>query len=226
MSRTRNFFHFKYIGGSSAATQAGFSIVELFVVVLILLVLTTISIALAANYKQHYKSEDQSLLIMDNMREASQLALTKRRTYRVEIDQTANTFNIIDENGPNPNALVKSLPLEPISNIRMDAAPTGIVAPAPPDYAPAVYAADTIGHQSGGPTVIGNIVWAARFRSDGSVVDAAGVPVSATIFVWPPLAPANTSARYDREVRSLTIFGGSGSMGYWKYDGATFVPYQ
>ncbi len=210
MIRTRNFCFLKK-SASRAASEKGVTIAEMLIVVVILMILSTISIALASNYKRRYKSEDQSLTLLDNMREASQLALTKRRVFRVEINSGTNRLHLIDENGTNPDVILKSIPLEPINEIRMDTAPTGIGVPVPPNYAPAVYAAG---------------IWTARFNSDGSVVDPAGVPVSATIFVWPPQDPGSADARADIEVRAVTIFGGSGATRYWKYDGTAFMPYQ
>ena len=167
----------------------GFSLPELIIALVIIAILTAISIPYIYNYKKLYKSEDQSLKVMDLMREASQLALTRRRTMRLEIDLTDNKILIIDENGAGAadDKETKSIPLESIGELRMDIAPTGISKPNPPNYSDAVYAADTIGHKRGTSTISGHNVWAARFKSDGSVVKSDGTLVSATIFVWSPL---------------------------------------
>jgi hypothetical protein len=97
----------------------------------------------------------------------------------------------------------------------MDVAPTGIVAPTPPNYALA-------------PFVAG--VWSLRFRSDGSVTTAAGIPVSGTLLLWPPKkVPYDSTdlvARSKAEIRAITIFGGSGAVRYWKFDGTTWVAFQ
>ncbi len=205
----------------------GFSLPELIIVLVVISILTAMSLPYIYNYKRAYKSEDQSLKIMDLMREANQLALTRRRTMRLEIDLTDNRILIIDENdaGAADDKEVKSLPLESVSDIRMDIAPSGISKPNPPNYNDAVYAADSIGHLRGTTTIKNHNVWAARFKSDGSVVKADGSLVSATIYVWSPLVPGSTNARNSKEVWAVTMFGGSGAVRYWKYDGTAFQAY-
>ena len=206
----------------------GFSLIELFVVIVIILILTAISIPYVFNYTKLYKSEDQALKVMDLMREAGQLALTRRRTMRLEIDLTDNMILVIDENGAGAgdDREIKAIPLQSAGEIRMDQIPSGLAAPNPPTYGDAVYAADTIGHLRGATNVSGHNVWAARFRRDGSVVSAAGTPVSANLYIWAPQTAGSPNPRNNKEVRAITIFGGSGAVRYWRHDGAAFIPYQ
>lgn len=210
----------------------GFSLIELIVVISVIVILTAISIPYIYNYKRLYKSEDQALKVMDMMREAGQLALNKRRIIRFELDLTDNAMLIIDENTPTTTAddsLVRSIPLERPFEVRMDTRPSlvGVVnQPTPPNYNDATFAADTTGHKAGGSTVTNHSVWAARFRSDGSVVNSFGNPISTNLYLWPPRTPGNAAARDTLEVRAITMFGGSGAVRYWKYNGTAFVPYQ
>lgn len=203
----------------------GFSLMELLVVASVIIILTAISVPYLFQYQKLYRSEEQARKIMDLMQEASQLALNKRRTMRVEIDLTDNAVLLIDENTPgtaSDDTLVKSSPLFSTGEIRVDTNPSGVTSPNPPNYAGTVFANDTLGHKVGSTTVSNNNVWAARFRSDGSTVSATNVPVSATIFLWPPRAPGDAAARDNREVRAVTLFGGSGAVRYWKYNGASW----
>ncbi len=204
----------------------GFSLVELLTVVVVLLVLSAISLPYIYNYQKLYKSEDQALRVMDLMREAGQLALTRRRTVRLELDLTENAVLLIDENGAGPDTRIKTVPLESTGDVRLDIAPSGVTRPTPPNYNDVAYASDNIGHDNGGTSVTGHNVWQARFRSDGSVVNAANTPISVTIYSWPPAAYGATTARNNKEIRAITMFGGSGAVRYWKYDGTTFKPYQ
>lgn len=206
--------------------EPGFSVVEILVVLGIIGILSAISLPYIVNFKKPYKSEDQSLKIMDLMRETAQLALTRRRTMRFEIDLTDNAIKVIDENGAAPDSLIKSIPLEQPKDIRMDVIPATVTKPNPPNYTNISYAADATGHLVGGTTITGHSVFAARFRSDGSVVNAADVPINRNIYIWPPITTGSTTARNKIEVRAITMFGGSGAIRYWKHNGTTFVPYN
>lgn len=222
--------------------EAGYSMVELFVVLAILVILGAIAIPQLYHSRKLFKSEEQALLILDALRETSQMAITKRRTFRFEIDLTANVIRIIDERNPDPaitstptnsaDLLVKKIPLERPQQLRVDVRPAGISRPNPPNYADAVFAADTTGHLDGTATVTGNNVWAGRFRADGSMVNSGNNPISVNLYVFPPTTSGNTNSRNKTEVRAITIFGGSGAVRYWKFSPTAspspgaLVPYQ
>jgi len=212
----------------SKPSHSGFSVVELLTVVAILLIVSAISIPYIFSYTQKYQSEDQTLKVIDLMQEAKQLALTRRRTFRFEIDLTDNNMLVIDENGASADddAVIKKIPLVPAGQVRVDTAPTVVGKPTPPTLNDAVFATDPIGHLDGGDTVNSHNVWAARFNSDGSVVNASGNPISANLYMWPPTSPGSPDARVLGEVRAITLFGGSGALRYWRYNGTKFVPHQ
>ena len=197
--------------------MSGFSMIELIVVLVVLGILTAISIPYLYNSKKLYKTEDQALKIMDLMREAGQLALTKRRTIRLDIDLSvpANPVVRMADDGGATNILAKTIPLEPANEVRMDVLPAGVTVPNPPNYNLATLA--------GG-------IWTLRFRSDGSVGTAAGIPISGTLVLWPPSTvpynPSDLTPRSLSQVRAITVFGGSGAVRYWKHNGATFVASQ
>ncbi|MGB7210050.1 MAG: type II secretion system protein [Pyrinomonadaceae bacterium] len=207
----------------------GYTLVELVVALTMVTILTAVSIPYLFNYRRLYRTEDQALKIMDLMREAGQLAITRRRIMRVEIDLTANQILLIDGNGPGDadDTEVKALPLDQVGDVRMDQIPLGVTPPNPPNYNAAVFAVDAIGHLRGATPVIGNTVWQIAFLTNGSVVNAGTTtPVSATLYIWPPSASASLTPRSTGEVRAITMFGGSGAVRYWKYDGTAFVPSQ
>ena len=211
--------------------ESGFSLIEVIIVLVIVSILTAISVPYIVNYKKLYKPEDQALKVMDLMREASQLALTKRRTFRLEIDLTDNNILLIDEDTrvvPAVHREIKAIPLESVADVRMDRIPDGITRPNPPNYndvSTSSYVTDTTGHVRGSTTINGHRVWALRFRSDGSVVNRTNSPISATLYFWTPLTPGNNNPKKKEEVRAVTIFGGSGAIRYWKHNGTTFLPY-
>lgn len=208
------------------ASASGFSLVEIFVVLAVVAVMMVIAVPYFSSYTKLYKSEDQSIKMLDFMREAGQLAISRRRTMRVEIDLTENALLMIDENGAAPDNRIKTIPLERTQDLRLDVVPVGVTKPNPPNYNDITFATDSVGHQFNGNTVTGHSVWACRFRSDGSVVDVADVPINGTIYVWPPVSYGSTTPRNIKEVRAITMFGGSGAVKYWKHNGTTFVPNQ
>ena len=209
------------------SAMSGFSLPELTMVLVIISILTAISLPYILNYTKLYKSEDQALKIMDLMREASQLALTRRRLIRFEIDRTANQILIIDGNGPGvtDDAQIKAVAIDPVSELRMDQPPTGVTKPIPPNYNDAVFINDATGHLRNGTPVSGNLVWQIAFLRDGTVVNLASNPVNANLYVWTPITPGSPVAFDRKEVRAITLFGGSGAIRYWKHDGTTFIPY-
>lgn len=189
----------------------------------VIAVMAAISLPYLINYKKLYKSDDQALKVSDLIREAGQLALTRRRTFRLEIDLTDNVLLIIDENGTAADTQIKKIPLEPTKDVRVDTIPAGVSKPNPPNYNDIAFTTDGIGHLAGATSVIGHSVWAARFKSDGSVVNAANVPISVNIYIWPPVTAGSSTPRNKGEVRAITIFGGSGAVRYWKHTGTTFA---
>lgn len=211
-------------------TMAGVSMVEVIIVLVIIAILSAISIPYIFQSRSRYRSEDQALKVMDLMREASQLAITRRRTFRLEIDRTNNQLLIIDETGQLAAATddqkqIKAIPLDPVNETRVDTIPTGVSKPNPPNYNDATFAADTIGHKdANGNSVTGNTVWAVRFKRDGSVVNGADNPISANLYFYPPQTTGSSTPRSLNEVRAVTVFGGSGAVRYWKYNGTAFVP--
>lgn len=202
--------------------QSGFSMAEILVVLAVVAIMVAVSIPFIANYRRLYRSDEQSMQILDTMREASQLALTRRRTVRFEIDLTDNVLLLIDERAVGQHIVVKKLPLYALRELRYDVVPNGVTRPNPPNYNDAVFATDTLGHLEGTTPVTNHNVFALRFRRDGSVVNSAGTLTSATIYVFPPASYGSSTPRNIREVRAITIFGGTGAVRYWKHNGATF----
>jgi Tfp pilus assembly protein FimT len=194
-------------GDLHAARAAGFSTIELLVVAAIVIILTAMSIFMLSPQRRAYRSEDAAAQAANFLRDAYQRALSQRQTFRVQIDRANRLIQIIDEN---------RLPVGDEREVRRDAlldevnfdppvfGGTAVSPPAAPyNYPAAAFASN---------------VWTARFRSDGSVVDASGNLLSATLF----FSPANSQNVDKRLVRAVTLFGPSGSVRVWKYDGATF----
>ena len=213
-----NTFRFKRRAG-----ERGFSMTELIAVMSVMAIMTVISVPYLINYRTPLRTDDQAIKMMDMMREAGQLALTRRRTVRFEIDLTDNSYKIIDEQGTATDTLVKSIPMDKPADVRVDIKPSGVTKPNPPNYTDITFAADTVGHLAGSTSVTGHSVWSARFQRDGSVVNNAGTPVSVNIYVFPPASPGSATPKTLKQVRAITLFGGSGAIRFWKHSGTALV---
>lgn len=194
---------------------AGHTLIEILIVLAIMGIMLSIVLFSMTAHKNAYKSDDETLRIINVLREASQLALTQRQPMRVELDATNKTIKIFDENlaGVGDDQQVRIVYLENSTNIREDVAPSGITAPNPPNYTASAFAGTN-------PKV-----WTIWFRRDGTVTDNASPPIpnSSTLYIWQP-DPANTNqAKNNKQVRAITVFGGTGVIRLWKYNGTKFV---
>jgi prepilin-type N-terminal cleavage/methylation domain len=199
----------------SVNSQSGFSLVEVLVVLAIMSILLVFAVFSLTGHKSLYKSDDETLRIVNVLREASQLALTQRQPMRVELDATNKTIRIVDENlsTSTDDKEVRKVFLENAAVIRVDAAPTGVSKPNPPNYPDASF------------TGTAPKVWKVWFRRDGTVTDNAATPAitSSTLYIWEPSPSNNAQAKDKKLVRCITIFGTTGGIRLWKHDGTNFV---
>lgn len=215
--------------------EQGFSLVELLVVIVLISIMTTFAIFGLAGHKTAYGAEDQALKIIDLIRDARQRAITQRQVMRFEIDFTDNVIRLIDEQktegaggiDPHTNDIMMrqdllssnvALVREPGPN---DRPPDGITATVVPD--PTVPAIST--SVSNHPLSKGHRVWAIRFKSNGTAVgeaENAGL-ISGTLFLWPPQAGNRNSPQSLQLVHAVTLYGGTGIVRLWQYNGTAFV---
>jgi prepilin-type N-terminal cleavage/methylation domain-containing protein len=202
----------------SPANEAGVSLIELLIVLSIITILGAISVSFISRHTRTYKTEQQAIAVMDLMREAAQLSMTRRRTMRFELDLTnpgQPVARIVDESIGIGGQTIKTVQLDPPKYVRMDVMPDGIAVPDPPGF----------------PAVEISGVVSARFRSNGSVVSTAGLPISGTLIFWPPITEPtyvedNLEPRRSEEVRAVTMDGTAGAMRMWKYTGSEWVEGQ
>jgi prepilin-type N-terminal cleavage/methylation domain-containing protein len=185
--------------------EAGFSLIELLVVVAMVVILTTISVFALRSSKRSYAPDDEANQIVSFFREAHQRALSQRQTQRVTIDRNQLLVRLMDEGLLPGGDEVEIIRGKLNGTVAMTQPRIGgnllPLPPAPYNYNTAVF---TDG------------VCQFRFRADGSVVDSAGNSVSATFF----FTPLDMNDQSQTLVRSVTLFGPSGSTRAWKYDAA------
>jgi prepilin-type N-terminal cleavage/methylation domain-containing protein len=79
--------------------QSGFSLMELIMVVVIVMILSTFTL-ITLRSTQLLVIDNQGKQIIDVLDEARQKAMNQRQTMRVEINRTRNQIRLIDENDP------------------------------------------------------------------------------------------------------------------------------
>lgn len=212
-----------HIGKNACAGERGFSLVELLIVLVVILILSSISLFLLTGHQTLYKPDDQSLLITDMLQEARQRSLTQRETMRVEVNLTRNTVRLIDENRPltpDDDSVLKAMSLFDNSVVRVGDRAGDI-----PDNPPEPFPVPTANFL---PSVyvdsIGDSVATFRFLANGTVVNAGNtatgngaVVTGATLHIWSPDEQNNANAHI---ARAITVIGSTGTIRLWEYDRA------
>lgn len=202
--------------------QAGFSIVELLVVLGIIALLAGVTLFYTNAHKKLYQPDEQALQILDILQEARQRALTQRRSMRVEVNLATNMVKMYDENKDgttqSDDFLVRSQVLFATTNVRVDTRPSEITYN-PPETLPVPNAVFKSSVYT--PSISQNVC-TIRFLANGTAVDAGNnstgsgaVPTGVTLHVWSPNKTDNTKSDISR---SITILGATGVIRYWEFD--------
>lgn len=201
--------------------EAGFSIAELLIVLVIVTVMTAVTGYYLVSHQKLYKPDDQTLKIIDILTEARQRALTQRETVRVEINLTNNTARLIDENLPttaNDDREIRNITLLTSTEVKMAQRPDDI-SYNPPETLPAPTAVFT---PSIYPSSSSQNVCTLRFQSNGTVVNAGTTAIGGgatvtgySLHIW---SPKKTNPNESDIARSITIIGSTGSIRMWEFD--------
>jgi prepilin-type N-terminal cleavage/methylation domain-containing protein len=194
----------------------GYSLVELLVVISVIAIVTSIAVFSFTNTREKYNAEDAANRVMNYFREANSKAVSNHHSYRVTINNSTNVISLIDENtttgggnndGENiggDDALVKNEPVGVRVLLTQPTTPNTVNPPAAPfNYAAATFPSN---------------VWTGHFQSDGTVTDVTGAPISCTMF-FQPIDQQNIA----QLIRAVTLFGPSGSIRFWAYNGTQLV---
>lgn len=169
-----------------------------------------------------YAAEDQTLKLIDLMREAQQRSLTQKTTMRVEINSTRRVIRLINENvrtNAGDDTILKTVPYVS-DDVFIGVTPTNMTT-TPVETVPILPVAFANGTH---PLNLGNQVVTMRYRSNGTVenagTDAIGTNATATgatVYVWTK-RPSDTSANptVANVLRATTVFGSSGLTRLWK----------
>ena len=88
---------------------AGFTLIELSIVISIIALIALITIPMLANYQRTAKLRNEARLFATNLRYAQQLAITEQNIYSVKLFTTTNSYQIINEG---TNSVIKDVTLD------------------------------------------------------------------------------------------------------------------
>lgn len=199
----------------------GVTLIEILIVLTFIAIMASVSLFYLSGHQKLYKPDEQALKLVDILQEARQRSLTQRRIMRVEINSTARTARLINENGAGTSTddtELRRITLLSNNEVRIDTSPANIT-DNPPETLPvpaAVY------KKSSYPGSVNDQVCTIRFRPNGSVVDGGtstigdnAVPTGVTLYGWSPAAVGSNQSSI---ARAITILGASGSIRLWEFD--------
>jgi prepilin-type N-terminal cleavage/methylation domain-containing protein len=211
----------KVIGKMSV--QAGFSLMELLIVIAIIMIMSGIMLFYLTAHQKLYKVDDESLQIADILQEARQRALAQREPLRVEINTTTNMVTLYNENKASDltdDIVIKRFTLTSTDLVKYTTRPAQITVnpPEPMPVPNAVFKSSVYTPSSG------QNVCTIRFLSNGSATDAGtntgatdAVQTGVSLFVWSPKKGSTTESD---QARAVTVLGATGAIRMWEWDAA------
>ena len=200
----------------STRRDAGFSLIEIFVVASIIGVLTAITIPQLAGQRRLLRSAAVPREIMTQLRFTRQQAMSQRQSFTFQYDNVAKLITIIDNNAAGatvlnsasyPNNTGSAVVLT--SSLTQSGLSSTEISYGVPSGFPTGALADGVSSTSLTSGKI-NIT----FQPDGSVVDANGNPLDRALFLYNSKLPSQTTA-------AISVLGSSGRTKLWRYDPGT-----
>ena len=192
---------------SRLANQAGFTLLEVLVVVGLMGVLAAMAIMVSPTLTQTKRSDSGLEKALDAIRSAREVAISQRRNVRLNsIGLTAlqTLREDIDSTGTvTGTTILRTVELENRMQIRMDPD----VAVNTPDRFPTA-AKPAVAMAFSGPTPV-------RFTSEGTFVDANGDVTNGTITLSIP--------GQKNSARAVTIMGATALIRSWRWNGSQWV---
>jgi prepilin-type N-terminal cleavage/methylation domain-containing protein len=202
-------------GTREANSQRGFSLVEMSVVVMLILIISAMALIAYLPTLQDARFDTAMRQVMDQLRQAREYAITNRRYMQV-------TFPTVVVSGITQYQVV----LQVRNDLTAGAGAVNPILSKVPIEAPAQYylfttAPDTPDAFGNGAAVefeslAGGPVGGMLFQSDGELVDGATFqPINGTVFIGQP--NKSTTAR------AVTVLGGTGRVRGWKGTGVIWA---
>lgn len=182
----------------SPDNSSGFTLVEMLMVIAVLGVVMAMAIGITTSMIHNARADSALVSIMDAVELARNRAVGERREFQV-IFTAPNRIQVLRVEQP-------SLATTTVMNTYLDNGQTYQKFTGLPDT-PDAFGNSTAIYFGTTPTI--------RFTSDGSLLDSSGDPVNGTVLFGD--TARSTSAR------AITIFGATGLIHAWKWDGVQWV---
>jgi prepilin-type N-terminal cleavage/methylation domain-containing protein len=192
---------------SRLGSQAGFSLLEVLVVVGLMGVLAAMAIMVSPTFTQMKRSDSGLEQALDAIRSAREMAVSQRRNVRMNfvgitafqtVREDINATGVVTG-----TTILRTVQLENNMQLRMDPD----VSVNTPDAFPTSARPSTATSFSG-PTPV-------RFTSEGTFVDANGDPTNGTITLSIP--------GQKNSARAVTIMGATALVRSWRWNGSAWV---
>jgi len=188
----------------------GYSIMELVVVIAIVGIATAFAIPQIAASRRLTRSVAVTRELMTQMRYARQLAMSNREAHTFSFDNAAKTITIIDNNAVGTAVLTDgNYPQNAGSNVIATIPINGMAAGELAYGIPSGFPTTALGDGVSQTSLTSNR-FNLTFQPDGSVINAAGNPTSAGMFIYNSSAPAATAS-------AISILGATGRIKIWRY---------
>jgi prepilin-type N-terminal cleavage/methylation domain-containing protein len=190
-------------------SQAGFSLIETMLVVGIMGVITSIAVIQINSSKQALAGDGAMRVVIAQLNQAKQLAITQRRNMRVTFTG-GTSVQVIREEVPGPTlTTISSVPFEGKLQLYRITSPNIGEPPAPELPSPAV----TPPYTNGG-VAFGAATTEMKFSPEGVFVNQNGIALNGTVFV---ALPGQTLS-----ARAITLFGSTGRIRAYRWDGSNW----
>src|SRR6185295_18650434 len=196
--------------------QAGFSLVEVMIVMGVMGVITGIAVLTISTSRQGLIGDGAMRVVLAQMNQAKELAITQRRNMRLTFLGN-NSVQIVREEVPGPTlTTISSVPFE---NRLTYLRPAGVPDLTNAGNVPTLNELAAVASPSlstSTAVAFGNGTTQIRFAPDGTLVDQDGNTVNGTVFV------ALTNQKLS--TRAVEIFGSTGRIRAYRWDGRNWKP--
>ena len=178
--------------------ERGFSLIEVTVGILIVLIVSAMAIIALSPTRQQLQADAAMVEVASQLRKAREIAIEQRRDVAITFDTGNESISLTQENLPAGTTALGTVPIQPPAVF--------MLMPGMPDTPDGFGNNDSLYFNgiNGGPVGM-------AFQSDGTFVDAAGDLVNGTVFMGISGVPSSA--------RAVTILGATGKIHMYKGNG-------